>query len=111
MSTTMTGGEQWAVVYEMTVDALSRHPADLQRRVLDYLGAEQEVTPPDFTKGVIDGKILVGRSVEYGVAWVVVSLQAADGPVPLCKVHPARLGEDDLDAELRQLLDGEEDGR
>ena len=92
----------WKVAHECYLDAVSHQT----RRVRVALAAQVEDSFEGFLAALADGLLVISSHfLDDGLNYVV-AVRGADGVFPIAKIHASRLGLNDMDTQLAELLDG-----
>lgn len=92
----------WKVAHECYLDAVSHQT----RRVRIVLAAQVGDSFEGFLDALADGLLVISsRFLADGLNYVI-AVRGAEEYLPIAKIHASRLGLDDPDTELGELLNG-----
>ena len=92
----------WKVAHECYLAAVSRQTATVR----DILAAQIGDTFEAFLDALADRLLVISSHfLDDGLNYVV-AVRGADGVFPIAKIHASRLGLNDMDTQLAELLDG-----
>ncbi len=92
----------WKVAHACYLDAVSLQP----RRVRLALAAEIGDTFAGFLNALADRLLLISSSFLSDGLTYIVSVSTVEGYAPLATIHADRLGLNDFDTQLAELING-----
>ncbi|MBK8459474.1 MAG: hypothetical protein IPL43_04130 [Micropruina sp.] len=92
----------WKVAHTCYLDAVSRQSDKLRDALDEEIGDAFDA----FFKALADGLLVISSHfLDDGLNYVI-RVWVADGQAPLARIHASRLGLNDTDTQLAELLNG-----